>query len=355
MKRIVIVLLTAVLVASRAAAEPTYEPPVVLLVTEDPELGARVRGQISDLPYRLVVLDDPAAVSADADPQEIAAKLARGHHAELVVWLEPGPRGGWKMIAADVSHGDLLVRQVALAPGDDRFASSAAAEAAALVVRSTLLSLSRGARLGEPPRLAVRTPEPPASEVARRVADARHVPERWVFIEAHLAVGKDSAELGPWYGPGGFVGGHFDDWEAGVVGTYGGSRELTDAFSRLRVRRYDLGARISRGLWSSRGFEVLGSGEAGALVFERHAAALASNVTATPDARSVSPRLGLFAEARFRSGAVPVAIVLSFGGDVVFLPPALQYVRGAETLERARLWPIQPAVHLAVQLRSESF
>ena len=148
--------LASAIVSSTASAAPLV---AVVVADGAGEVVARVEGQVSDLEVELViareVVDDDAAARA----------LAARHGARVVVWFRLDG-DAWLVHVAEPAKGARLVRRVV---ADGALATSAAAESAALVVRSVLRALAGGGAIGveQPaPRRRPRAPPPPPPPAA---------------------------------------------------------------------------------------------------------------------------------------------------------------------------------------------
>jgi hypothetical protein len=117
----------------------------VLIGRTEPELLKRIRGQTGDLGWKLVV-EESAGQPDMRQAQEVGARLG----ARAVIWLETPAGGGLTVKIAQVGHDRLFTRRIDPPGAEEVHAHSAMAEAAALVVRSSLMSLASGTPLGQP-------------------------------------------------------------------------------------------------------------------------------------------------------------------------------------------------------------
>jgi hypothetical protein len=346
-----------------AAEEPKAR--ALLHVDSNPELVERIRGQTSDLPIEVIVTDERAPAE---EPLATATRLGRARGATVVVWLSPVRGGGWNVYVADIEHGDLIARRIALPDSADRLAVSAAQEAAALVVRSTLASLSSGDRIGGVPEPTPSPPERAAEEPARVPSVAPAPPDRpersqreahdealGVFLSAGAELGVDTKSTGPWYGPALGAGARLGRWELGARGTYGAPRDLEDSLTRLRIDRYTLGARATHVVPLSSAWALLASVDAGVAAYNRTTTVLEANVEATDGRTSLSPLAGLSVAASFAPASFPLSLHGSMGADVVPRAPTFQYARSGAEIDRGHLWPVQPNATLSVRLTTRRF
>jgi hypothetical protein len=117
----------------------------VLIGEVEPELLKRVRGQTGDLNWDVLVEE----TTGEPDVEQARAAGAR-HGAEAVIWFETPSGGGLVVRVAEIGQNRLLSRRIEPPARGEVYGYSATVEAAALVVRSSLMSLARGKPLGEP-------------------------------------------------------------------------------------------------------------------------------------------------------------------------------------------------------------
>ncbi len=117
----------------------------VVIGQVEPALLERVRGQTGDLSWDLRLEE----TSGQPDLEQARAAAER-HGAEAVIWFEAPAGGGLVVNVMEIEQSRLLSRNIEPPGKGEVHAYSATAEAAALVVRSSLMSLASGAPLGEP-------------------------------------------------------------------------------------------------------------------------------------------------------------------------------------------------------------
>ncbi len=116
----------------------------VLLGRVDAELLARIGGQTADLDWALIVEE------TDRVPDMSRAQAAgEKHGVPVVMWFEVSDRGGWVVNVAEIASRRLFSRHIEPPSEEETLASSTLAEAAALVVRSTLMAVAAGDEIGE--------------------------------------------------------------------------------------------------------------------------------------------------------------------------------------------------------------
>jgi hypothetical protein len=319
-------------------------------------LSQRVRGQLSDLPVRLVVVNEPGTEAPLGAQLEAADALARRQGARAVVWFAPldpqAPRAGLLVVVAEAARGRVLIRRIeaGAAAGDG---DSATLEAAALVVRTALRGLSEGAEIGltraevapAPP------PPPPAAKTAAPAAPPQPASRGRLLAAVgwHLTYDGQAAQQGL----SGHVGYTFGRWTVGLAAAPSLGAELRDARSTVHLARHAFGAfgEVAAAL----GEQVsLGAGvSAGAVLFPRSTGATAAGIA--PDEASANPTVfaGFSARARWFPAAFRgfVGLWLEGGAELVPWAPTLGYQLGPRFVPAFQLWHVQPggAAGLAVR------
>ena len=141
----------------------------VLIGQVEPELLERIRGQTGDLDWNLRVVR-VAETTGESDVEQ-ARRIAEQYGAEAAIWFEAPASGGLVVKVVEVGQGRLLYRSIEPPGKAEVHAYSAMAEAAALVVRSSLMSLASGAPLGEPLEARATKPGPTEPESGGREAE----------------------------------------------------------------------------------------------------------------------------------------------------------------------------------------
>ena len=130
--------------AQQRATQGQATRKAVLIGQPDPVLLERIRGQTGDLIWDLVVEETTGQPN-----MEQARTAAERHGVEAVIWFEAPASGGLVVKVAEVEQNRLFTRRIEPPGKEEVHAYSTTAEAAALVVRSSLMSLASGAPLSE--------------------------------------------------------------------------------------------------------------------------------------------------------------------------------------------------------------
>jgi len=196
-----------------AAVETKGLQRLLWLAPGDPELSNRVRGQLIDTAWQ-VIDQGPAPKHTPGDREaqlSFAFKQARAAEAAAVAWVQEGAEH-ITVLVLDVARSRLSAREIPR-PSADMSQQSAAFETAALIVRSTLLSIESGSVVGE----AVAEPIPVAATARRErqpatattaTAAPRHNPdpesglEFWGRVGAQVNVNVGTLSAGPTLGAG---------------------------------------------------------------------------------------------------------------------------------------------------------
>ena len=335
----------------------------------------RVRGQTGDLDWELVVSSEPPPKN---DTVRAAVAKGEAESAELVLWFEAVAEGGWQVYSVDVAREDLLSRRVSLPESGKAIDDSAAAEAAALVVRSILSSMSSGGYIGvvsdasdlsaseaeQPQPPAAIAPEPetsvpraaPAEDPVEQPSSSDQSRAHALWLQAGWTIAEDSSQTYVAHGPEAGVGFASRRWDFGLRGSYALPRTLTDSLARIRLTRFAVTLRTAYGVWHRGPWSIAGGVEAGVGGYTRTTVARDSDVTATDDSVLVGALLAADVTARMAlSRKVPLSLVAALGVEVLPRAPVLQYVAPDETIERARIWPAQPRVSFAFEVRPKIF
>ena len=356
-------LLLCLLLGRASAAAPGESWAAVLRTSspEDEELVGRVRGQLSDLPVVLRVRPAPAPGPSAEEQWRSAEALAAQEQARVVLWFDR-PVDGLSIHLADLSTQRLLVRTVPLDARQGRKGRSAAAEAAALVVRSALGALLEGVAVGTPIAETVQPPPRPFRALTPPVSATP-----LVFSEPpSLSPPRLAATPGPWtlgvgwqaaldgYSPAGQQGVQLGlGWERGALRARGRllaslPAHRADAYTQVSVSRHAVGAGVEATVLSTPHWRLGAGAGAGVTGFLRSTAALVSEVTASPAHLSVAPYVGPELSTRWLGG--PVALEASLALDVLAGVPTFVYQQEGELLVRDRLWVLQPRLGLAMLL-----
>lgn len=166
----------------------------MLIGRMEPELLKRIRGQTGDLGWKLVV-EESAGQPTMREAQEVGARL----RARAVIWFEAAAGGGLTVKIAEVGHDRLFTRHIDPPGAGEVHAHSAIAEAAALVVRSSLMSLASGTPLGEPVEADSGKPITKRTETKRTASarpSTREPRNGWTTPEARKAETTEPEKAG---------------------------------------------------------------------------------------------------------------------------------------------------------------
>lgn len=359
-ERCVLVVATAGLAASlwlagdaRAESGP-MRTVVRAAASADRELLSRVQGQTVDVAVELLPASDPLERTVSAQLRAAVA-LSRVHDARVVIWFRHLPDGAVVVYVADPGAGTVLIRQVA-APLQSGAAvdPSAAAEAAALVVRSALKALAAGGRIGVE-----------RAEVAA-VPDAETPPPAAVG-EVHGASDRSAwlTSVG-WHGA---FDGASDFGAHGITARVGWQRGrlilsamvaaslpavIEDELTSVEIARHAAAASVGLEMWSGERVALGAELGVGAVGFFRSTVALTTEALPTPSrvttALLIAP--GLRLRVRPLSSIRSLWLHLGAAADVVVGRPELGYETDAGFVRRDQLWPVQPRLELGVGLRA---
>jgi hypothetical protein len=320
---------------------------------EDAQLAERLQGQLSDLPVVLRVSPGPAPSTEATEQWRTAVALAEQGPFRVVIWFHHESEAIVVHVAEPATRR-LLVRRVQVET-HRRKGRSAAAEAAALIVRSALKALVAGNPVGdvveevpEPPALdppaLEPSPPPPAPAPASSAAPTR---EGW-----GMSVGWQSTLVGD--GPLGQHGARLGvGWEgarlrARVLLLASLPTPLSDEYTRVSLSRHALGAGVDAAVVSTEHFRLGAGLEVGLAGILRDTVALAPGVQAAPLRLTPSLYGAPTLAARWRAG--PVALEASLALDVLTTVPTLGYQQQGTFILRNSLWRAQPRFGLAILL-----
>jgi hypothetical protein len=342
-------LVAALALAGSGEARATNDLRVVLrLASEaDHRVLERVRGQASDLPVALMPIETTPLEATLGEQVAVADRLAAGHQADIVIWFAHDPMARIVVHVSQMTTRNVLVRATSAGRADGAaaargpsLAQSPALEAAGLVVRTALMALVEGGRIG----------------VSRDEISGNGPLNRW--RAAHrLAVGFIAVRDG--ITPRG---------QQGLAGTFGlqGERlaveinvsstlpapvsdELaTVALSRATLSiggafRQPLGAHVS----------VAAGLEVGAAVVFRSTTPRDPRVVATPASRRISPFFSPLVRLSVTPGWMGIAGLgpaLGVGADYLPGLPALTYRRDGALEHARRPSRLQPRVMVGLEL-----
>jgi len=359
-----------------AAARPSHAgAPLVAVVRvatdDDNAVLARIEGQTSDLDVELIIEHaapgaatgralDPLAGDASMSAQLTAARaLAARHGARVVVWFRRDD-DAWIVQVAEPAAERMLLRRVATDRG--KMAGSAAAEAAALVVRTALRALAAGGSIGveepepeadpevpSPPIVSVPLPPPPPSQSA--LTPLRPYAELgWLGI-------IDGASRAGHHGGTVRIGGAAGRWRLAIGGAYHPAVSFRRIDATIEVQRVFLGVVGGVDLLGAAGGTGKAAGDLpwrvsaevalGVTRFGRTTLVTSEDLVATPGTTTWGPTAG--PAARIARRVVPGAwIELAIGIDLIAQAPEFGVGSGETFMVHTRLRPAQPHAGLGL-------
>ena len=326
----------------------------VLLVggPRDAELVTRVEGQVADLDATLE--RDTTVMPSSPLPVQLvtARRLARTHTADVVVWFVMD-RGDVIVHVTDTGGDRVLVRRVEA--GGDAMATSAAIEAAAVIVRTAVRGLAAGGEIGVtverelPPDPVVEPPPPPTArdEDLGSVRPLR--PSATVgwssVLDGESSTGHHgvSARLGVAGGP----------WRFAVALTHRPAASMESPMATIDVERQTIG--IALGLDVAGGAQLRRAArwrlntEVGFAMtrFGRTTTATGITVEPTADRATWTPTAtpAVRIARRLARGAW---LELALGADLVARAPEFGVATPTGFATIGRLWPVEPHAALGV-------
>jgi hypothetical protein len=350
--------LAALACPSQASADELVAALWLRAAPRDERILQRVRGQVSDLPVRLVEVREPGAEASLGEQLEAADAIARKREARAVVWFAPldprSPRAGLLVIVAEAARGRVLVRRVE-GEGASGDLDSAGLEAAALAVRTALRGLAEGAVIGlerteiAPPRPAA--PPPPSPTTVLPPAPPPAPRGRWTAaLGWHLAHDGEALQQGL----AGHVGYGFGRWSLGLSVATSLGAALADARASIHLSRHAFGGFAELAPLRTEQLELGLSLSAGAALFPRTTGPTVAAIV--PEAAAPNPAffVGLAARARWfpRPLGGFVGAWIEGGADVVPAAPTLGYELDGRFVPAYRLWRVQPGGALGFSVRT---
>ena len=331
--------LASVLIAAPAGAEPMRT--IVRLVEaagqDSDELWSRMHGQISDLDLVIIRMADRGEASL-TEQLQAAARLARAYDVRAVVWLRPLPdQPGLAVYVAEPAAERVFVRHVPQREAG-LAARSATAEAAALVVRSSLRALAAGTPIGVP-----------AAELVRAEQRAQTSPRQrtpWLLAVRWQAT-ADGAQRPGHHGLAARAGLDRGAWHVHASVATHPAVTLVDDRARLRVARHGAGLGLAR-RWQIGALRLDLGLDATALLYTRATEPVAPDVVATAPGRIPALALGPGLRLRLPAGLPGLFIELGAGADALLGAPEFVYQRAGAGERHTRLRTVQPHAGLGL-------
>jgi hypothetical protein len=358
------------MVSGAAAAEPAPAARLSTVVrvqgAADAEILARIEGQTVDLDIDLAV-ERGRDVEPSLSRQLVTARrLASEREARVVVWFRfvDGARGPETIVyVAEPAADRVLVRRIAHEGSDRAMARSAAAEAAALVVRSSLRALAAGVEIGVAPS---EVPDADAEPGPALQGSDSEVPAS-LGLRDGGAAGSGGTRLHPFVGIGwqAVVDGSASAGQHGVRGRLGlGLGRLrfaldagaspavayTDDLTSIQVSRAQGGLAVGALLIGGGSARLEAEVAAGVVRFSRTTRLRSSEVQATPDSDIYSPWIAPSLRAAWSPEGGRFWLELTAGTDILLRAPEFGYELDGAFVSRNRLWPVEPRVGLGIAL-----
>jgi hypothetical protein len=339
-----------VLCAPAARADPDPMRTVVRVAApEDEELLSRVQGQTVDVDVELVALRGQRLEPGVAAQIRAAAKLAREHDARVVVWFRHARDREVVVYVAEPGAGTVLVRDIGAPAADSGVVErSAAAEAAALVVRSALRALAAGGRIGvETTEIAATETQPAMPRVRRRArAPADAV---WFTSAGWQGVADGASDFGM-HGLAVRIGRKSGSLHSALVLAASLPSTMEDDLTSVELARHVAAVAVGYELLSRERALVTAELGLGVVGFFRSTVALEPGAVPTPN--RVTPALLVSPGARLLARPIAASeslwLEVSVGVDAVVGRPELGYESGEAFVRRDRLWPVQPRLGLGI-------
>ena len=344
-----------------AHAEDRLVAVVRVATDDDAAVLARIEGQTSDLDVELVIERSDHDFDSLTNDGDMAAQLAEAHElavrhdARVVVWFRRDA-DAWIVHVAEPAAERMLIRRIVTKRG--RMAGSAAAEAAALVVRTALRALAAGGSIGvEEPEAPPPVVPPPAPVVLVPAAAPRN-PLRPLRPYAELAWQGiiDGASPAGHHGVLARIGAAAGRWRLAVMGTYHPAVTFRRMDATIEVGRLSVGVVA--------GIDVLGHADASRPLhavdwrvstevamsvtrFGRTTVLTSGDVSATPPTATWGPTAG--PQVRIaRRVATGAWVELVMGLDLIAQAPEFGVGSGDSFVVHTRLWPVQPRAGLGL-------
>ena len=333
-----------------AAGQPSAATPSLALLLDrvDGTLVERIRGQTAELAWRFEIQQTPVQVR---DAELIALGRQRGAHALIDVALLE--QNTLVLRVFDVETSRVVQRDIPV--HDEDLGHSAAAEAVALIVRSTLSDIDAGQSVG------VRVPVELPTDTPKRVpgTQVRETPQLWLSagwgtaMDGTVAFGQHGPRLQLW--------GQSRFWLVGAAIDWGLPRRVSIGPAELELMRQRIAAFIGVALWNEwaedrQFFRVELRVAAGAANYARTTLQTDAGYAPTPGSTLWSPSVGPELNTRWVFPAADRHFSVDLTGALTYLPIAPTYserVSPSEIIDSADSWKLQPEVN--VRLSGELF
>lgn len=314
---------------------------------EDDELLSRVEGQTVDLDVTLDVVRVQRLESTLTAQIEASEALARERDARVVVWFGHTPDGGVIVHVAEPGAATALIREMDPPP-------TAAAEGAALVVRSALRALAAGGRIGVETTSLIEAPPPPDDpDIAAPAAPEQSGRTRWWAGVGWHAVADGESPFGQ-QGLAVQAGAARGAWRASIAAGASLPAILEDDLTIVDLARHSAGVALGYDVVRGDRLHLELGVDAGVIGHFRSTVAVSPDVHATPSTVTAAAYAGPHIHLRWqitprRAGAW---LQVGAGADVVFGAPELGYELDGVFVPRNELWPVQPRFHVVFVLET---
>jgi len=271
-----------------------------------------------------------------------------------VVWFRHLAGGAVVVYVADPAANTVLVRQVSAPSGESPAVErSAAAEAAALVVRSALRALSAGGKIGVETSAvaahenAVASPDTPLATIGHRDRSS------W-FTSVGGQVALDGASSHGTYGLAARVGHKRGALRAALLIAASLPTSIDDELSSVEMARHAAALALGVDVWRPGRAVVTVEACVGAVGFFRSTVALQPEVVPTPNRVTTALLVGPGIRVLLRpiEASRRVWVELGLAADLVIGRPELGYEAAGEFVPRDALWPVQPRAELAIGIHA---
>ena len=341
-RRWILALVALALPGGVAVAEP-LRAVIQLDEPEDEELVRRIRGQTVDLDLSLVPVRAESSSPTVALQFARAHALAAAHQAQAVIWFRTDENGALVVYIADPGRDRLFERAIPQTSADPD-ARSAAAETAALVVRSALRALLAGSPIGAPRTRPTEKPVP-------RPSPSAEDPWQWRVGVGWQMAADGAAPIGR-HGVAIHLALDRRRWYARVAASSTPPLVDEDDRTAIRVARHAVACALGAPLWRGPRGVLSVEMALGAVVYTRSTEVLSAEVVPTPPSRTPALAIGPALRYRRALGARGIALELFASGDAVLGAPEFGYQIAGGFVPRSSVWPVQLQLGAAVVVRA---